>query len=193
MTIPENDDDGMKNATGCENHTNELVQCTPEPGKHICHKLLPPIYNHTSGDVLWTDTVDQVAEMFGVNPVTLCKYNQIKNCSAVCFLSALKIPVSTPPPAPTPVMYSCNASTGYCAADPRGSLSPGECITNCKCITQHNCGQLNGTVACGADITKCNVCDTCCKPWLTVQASCDGCFAAPVPNGCSGVPVDEGR
>jgi hypothetical protein len=27
----------------------------------------------------------------------------------------------------------------------------------------------------------------CCKLWLTTeQASCDGCFDAPVPNGCGG-------
>jgi hypothetical protein len=172
--------------TGCGDPTEELVHCTPEPGKHLCHKLLPPIRNQTGYNYLWTDTVSQVATMFGLDTTALCEFNRIKNCSKICYLSALKIPVITPPPAPTPVMYSCNASTGYCAADPRGSLSPGECIANCKCITQHNCGQLNGTVACGADITKCNVCDTCCKPWLTVQASCDGCFDAPPPNGCGG-------
>jgi hypothetical protein len=81
-------------------------------------------------------------------------------------------------------MYSCNTLTGQCAADPHGTQSPGDCISTCKCATPHNCGQLNGTVACNKDITGCNVCDKCCKPWITVQASCDGCFAAPVPNGC---------
>jgi hypothetical protein len=51
----------------------------------------------------------------------------------------------------------------------------------------HNCGQRNNSVACGAAIKGCNVCDACCKPWITVQASCDGCFDAPAPNGCGGV------
>ena len=82
-------------------------------------------------------------------------------------------------------MYSCNATAG-CVVDPKGSLSPGECITSCKCVVPHNCGQLNSTVACGTATAGCNVCDMCCKPWITVQASCDGCFAAPVPNGCGG-------
>ena len=95
-------------------------------------------------------------------------------------------PTLMPTPVPSPlVMYSCNAATGQCAKDPRGTQSPGECINTCKCVTPHNCGQLNGTVGCKKDITGCNVCDACCKPWITVQASCDGCFAAPAgPYGC---------
>jgi hypothetical protein len=84
-------------------------------------------------------------------------------------------------------MYSCNTTAGQCAPDPEGSLSPGECIATCKCVVPHNCGQLNGTTLCNTTISGCNVCDQCCKPWITVQASCDGCFAAPVPNGCGGV------
>jgi hypothetical protein len=84
-------------------------------------------------------------------------------------------------------MYSCNTTAGQCAPDPEGSLSPGECIATCKCVVPHNCGQLNGTTLCNTPIIGCNVCDQCCKPFLTAQASCDGCFAAPVPNGCGGV------
>jgi hypothetical protein len=83
-------------------------------------------------------------------------------------------------------MYSCNATVGQCVLDPKGSLSPGDCIASCKCATPYNCGQLNGTVACGKVITTCSVCGVCCKPWITVQASCDGCFAVAVPNGCGG-------
>jgi hypothetical protein len=68
--------------------------------------------------------------------------------------------------------------------DPRGTQAPGECIATCKGIVPHNCGQLNGTVACGTVIINgCNVCDRCCRPWLTEQGSGDGCFAVPVPNG----------
>ena len=55
------------------------------------------------------------------------------------------------------VMYSCNATTGQCALDPRGTQAPGECIATCKCITPNNCGQLNGTAACGRVLTGCNV------------------------------------
>jgi hypothetical protein len=94
----------------------------------------------------------------------------------------------TPAPTPGPVMYSCNAATGNCAEDPHGTQSPGECIATCKCVTPHNCGQHNNTIACNNPVTGCNVCAVCCKPWLTVQASCDGCFEAPVPNGCGGKP-----
>jgi hypothetical protein len=47
-----------------------------------------------------------------------------KQCNASCH--------DCPTPAPMPIMYSCNTSSGSCAADPRGSLSPGECIATCK-------------------------------------------------------------
>jgi hypothetical protein len=83
-------------------------------------------------------------------------------------------------------LYSCNSATGQCALDPKGSQSADDCIAGCKCATPHNCGTHNNTIACNQPITGCNVCDMCCKPWLTVQASCDGCFEAPVPNGCGG-------
>jgi hypothetical protein len=89
-------------------------------------------------------------------------------------------------PTPAPVMYSCNSTTGQCNFDPRGSLSPGECIAACKCIVPNNCGQLNNTAHCGAVLTGCNVCDSCCSPWITEQAACDGCFTAPAPSGCGG-------
>jgi hypothetical protein len=81
-------------------------------------------------------------------------------------------------------MFSCNAASGQCVQDPAGSQSSGECIAACKCVIPHNCGMHNNTISCNAPITGCNVCDVCCKPYLTVQASCDGCFAAQVPNGC---------
>jgi hypothetical protein len=110
-------------------------------------------------------------------------------CIATCELptpAPTPVPTPVPTPAPTPVMYSCNTATGQCAPDPLGSQSPGGCIASCKCVTPHNCGQLNGTAACGEVITTCDVCGVCCNPWITVQASCDGCFAAAVPNGCGG-------
>jgi hypothetical protein len=75
--------------------------------------------------------------------------------------------------------------------DPAGSLSPGECIAACKCVTPHNCGQLNNTASCGAIVTGCNVCDKCCQPWID-QASCDGCVATPAPSGCGGAEANGG-
>ena len=88
-------------------------------------------------------------------------------------------------PAPTPVMYSCNAATGQCAQDPMGSQSAESCIAGCHCVTPHNCGQLNNTIACNKPVIRCNVCDACCQTYISIQASCDGCFAAPAgPFGC---------
>jgi hypothetical protein len=95
-----------------------------------------------------------------------------------------------PTPPPTPVMYSCNATVGQCVLDPEGSLSPGECIATCTCVTPHNCGQLNGTSWCNTQVTKCNVCDRCCQAYFKVQASCDGCFATPAPDGCGGLAAN---
>jgi hypothetical protein len=87
---------------------------------------------------------------------------------------------------PLPIIcYQC--ISGKCTASPTGSPLD-DCInTGCKCVSPHNCGQHNSTIdICNKPITGCNVCDMCCKPWITVQASCDGCFDAPVPNGCGG-------
>ena len=92
---------------------------------------------------------------------------------------------------PPPTCYSCDSSVGKCAADRAGSQTPGSCIATCKCITPHNCGQLNGTTLCNTAISGCNVCDKCCQTFITVQASCDGCFAAPAPNGCGGVATND--
>ena len=39
-------------------------------------------------------------------------------------------PISTP--APTPVMYSCDTTSGQCKLDPKGPLSPVDCIATCK-------------------------------------------------------------
>ena len=60
-----------------------------------------------------------------------------------------------------------------------------QCLDSCRCVV-HNCGQLNGTVQCGAVLAGCNVCDSCCQTYFH-QHSCDGCFAAPVSEqGCGG-------
>ena len=85
---------------------------------------------------------------------------------------------------PPPTCYSCDSSVWKCTPNRAGSQALSDCYDKCQCVTPHNCGQLNGTVACGAAITGCSVCGMCCKPYITEQASCDGCFAAPAPNGC---------
>jgi hypothetical protein len=47
--------------------------------------------------------------------------------------------------------------------------------SNCSTCVAHNCGQIpDGTVVCGETISGCNVCDTCCKPYLN-QAQCNTC------------------
>jgi hypothetical protein len=68
----------------------EIAHCTPTPGKHMCHKPLAPTYG------VWADTVDQIAEQFGLDPKELCKLSGLKNCSTFCQYSAFKIPVVSP-------------------------------------------------------------------------------------------------
>jgi hypothetical protein len=86
------------------------VNCTPVPGKYICHKPLPPISNGTPSvscckDAAspypctcfnWTDSVYEIAQRFGiVDWKVLCKFNNMANCSALNSEgSALKIPVT---------------------------------------------------------------------------------------------------
>jgi hypothetical protein len=83
-------------------------------------------------------------------------------------------------------MYSCNATVGKCVEDPSGTQTAQSCIGSCKCVAPHNCGQLNGTMQCGAVLAGCNVCASCCQDYFH-QHSCDGCFAAPASEqGCGG-------
>ena len=86
--------------------------------------------------------------------------------------------------------FSCNSTEGIprhgiCVLDPLGNQTAEQCLDSCRCVV-HNCGQLNGTVQCGAVLAGCNVCDSCCQSYFH-QHSCDGCFAAPVSEqGCGG-------
>ena len=83
-------------------------------------------------------------------------------------------------------IYSCNTTAGKCVEDPSGTQTAQSCIGSCKCVAPHNCGQLNGTMQCGAVLAGCNVCDSCCQDYFH-QHSCDGCFAAPASEqGCGG-------
>ena len=83
-------------------------------------------------------------------------------------------------------MYSCNTTAGKCVEDPSGTQTAQSCIGSCKCVAPHNCGQLNGTMQCGAVLAGCNVCASCCQDYFH-QHSCDGCFAAPPSEqGCGG-------
>jgi hypothetical protein len=73
-----------------------VAQCTPVPGKYLCHKPLAPRW----GDPEWTDTIDQIASRFGVDPNEVCKLSQLANCSVFCQFSAFKIPVTQLPRQP---------------------------------------------------------------------------------------------
>jgi hypothetical protein len=43
---------------------------------------------------MWTDSADQIAAQFGIDPKVLCKYNNMTNCNALSFrCSALAIPI----------------------------------------------------------------------------------------------------
>jgi hypothetical protein len=85
-----------------------------------------------------------------------------------------------------PAGYSCNTTEGQCVLTPNGTETAEDCIGTCRCVAPHNCGQLNGTMQCGAVLAGCNVCDNCCQTYFH-QHSCDGCFAAPVSEqGCAG-------
>jgi hypothetical protein len=79
----------------------EVVECTPIPGKHLCHKPMAPVCYHDTlqlpdcgQGIFWTDSVDQIAAQFGIDPKRLCEYNNMTNCSALSFrCSALAIPI----------------------------------------------------------------------------------------------------
>ena len=84
--------------------------------------------------------------------------------------------------------YRCDSTSGTlahgtCVPDPLGTQTLDECYSSCKCVVPHNCGQLNGTVACGALLPGPNVCPACINAAFT-QDQCDQCFAYPAPNGC---------
>jgi hypothetical protein len=90
-----------------------------------------------------------------------------------------------------PPKYSCDDTTGTpahgtCNPDPLGTQTLGECYGSCKCIAQHNCGQLNGTVQCGTLLQDCNVCPSCCFSFNLTQSKCNQCFTDPVVPGAAG-------
>jgi hypothetical protein len=90
-------------------------------------------------------------------------------------------------------MYRCNSTSGTpahgtCVADAKGTQTAGECLAGCRCAAPHNCGQLNGTVQCGALLPGCNVCAACCVAGLA-QDTCDACFAYAAPVGCGNQTV----
>jgi hypothetical protein len=82
-----------------------------------------------------------------------------------------------------PTCFTCSTLSGQCSPEPDSTLLPGDCTDTCKCAPPRNCGQLNGTTACGKQL-NCNVCDTCCQPFIATQAQCDLCVFAP--DGCNG-------
>jgi hypothetical protein len=86
-------------------------------------------------------------------------------------------------------MYSCNATAGQCVESPSGKQTAEDCIATCKstpkptppptpvCPVPLNCGLHNNTDRCAHKFTGCDVCDTCCHPWLDTDEICSGCVA----------------
>jgi hypothetical protein len=96
----------------------DYPECIPTPGQHLCHRPLPPIRNTSCpcehpwlpikcascNPWLWTDTVDQIAQQFGVSSEALCIANNMKNCSKLAsWCTALKIPIAPSTVASVPV------------------------------------------------------------------------------------------
>ena len=79
---------------------------------------------------------------------------------------------STPAP-PTPVPTP---------APPTPVPTPAPPTTCTRCAENSSCSDSTTWDS------SCPVCSMCCKPWLTVQESCDGCISAPPPNGCGLTP-----
>jgi hypothetical protein len=76
----------------------QVANCTPTPGEYICHKPQAATgahYDKTGVHYNWTDSVDNIAEQFGLDPHELCAFNNLSNCSEFSlWCSALKIPVN---------------------------------------------------------------------------------------------------
>jgi LysM repeat protein len=94
---------------GCTFGQYQTPQCTPVPGKHLCHKPLVAVGTHygPSGFLFnWTDSIDNIAAQFGVDPKRLCKFNNLANFSQISGMcGGLKIPVVE--------ASSTNAGSGY--------------------------------------------------------------------------------
>jgi hypothetical protein len=92
-------------------------------------------------------------------------------------------------------MYSCNATSGQCVESLSGKQTAEDCIATCKstpkptppptpvCPVPLNCGVHNNTDICAHKFAGCDVCNTCCHPWLKSQSSCDGCVADECTSG----------
>jgi hypothetical protein len=80
---------------GAYPHNSQSTECTPQPGKALCHKPVfgPGSASDKGGGV--TDTVDDIAAQFGIDPTGLCAVNKLRNCSALYWGgSALVIPIN---------------------------------------------------------------------------------------------------
>jgi hypothetical protein len=51
------------------------------------------------------------------------------------------------------------------------------------CEQPLNCGEYNKSTVCNHTFTGCDVCDTCCEPWLKSVDSCDGCVQDECASG----------
>jgi hypothetical protein len=97
--VPRGSLPGCKEVPGPVPH--DYIECIPTPGQHLCHRPLPPIRNTSCRTTscnpwLWTDSVDQIAQQFGVSSEALCIANEMKNCSKLgWWCTALKIPIAS--------------------------------------------------------------------------------------------------
>jgi hypothetical protein len=90
--------------------------------------------NGSSFIMVWSDTVYQIAQQFGVDPDRLCVYNNMTNCSDLAFgCSALAIPV-TPPVAPsgTRATFKCQPDTATCeeVKEGEGGVPLADCMAS---------------------------------------------------------------
>jgi hypothetical protein len=78
----------------------QSTECTPIPGKHLCHKPMPGNWSQAGDHDYWGDTIDDIAAKFGVDSAHLCSVNNLVNCSAFYWEgSSVVIPIDAPPAA----------------------------------------------------------------------------------------------
>jgi hypothetical protein len=87
-----------------------------------------------SQTIVWSDTVYQIAQQFGVDPDRLCVYNNMTNCSDLAFrCSALAIPVTPPvPPSGTRATFKCQPDTATCeeVTEGEGGVPLADCMAS---------------------------------------------------------------
>jgi hypothetical protein len=139
-------------------HQRQLPQlqhrCTAATRRATGQCALDPKGSQSPGECIATCKSSQAAQLQrGGGPVQVCRTAQLwpaerhdivrsghlggATCD-MCCKKYIKAPggcgnqTNLPTHVPTPIMLSCNAATGQCVLDPKGSQSPGEYIATCK-------------------------------------------------------------